>query len=1323
MTAPNTHIIHTAHKPLTKGWANAQLAGAGDVEVLITPPLPPGGTGQQPQPAPAAIQSIDPLKGVITLVDPVPQGSKVVVHYYYMDTPFDTRFLSNPNGIDHLGFNQFAHKPYQVWGDSTPPAGGGQTPPLPMTAAYHEHPQPALLGYTHTAFQRAYTATMNDPTTLLFNEPTGGHTGMHRALRPEYIMFEGDDYPRGPQWRVTGQWPGDPPAFEEGLFVVEDLSTAGDVATPDPLFYSAKADFSFEYALSLNFRLKVFDYHKDGDFTGVAAGWAGGKHLYFLGFLEKDGFKFAGFFGNQQGGDDESQRHAYHGISAIVQGPGLSTLEFSAPHPLVVGQRLMVDGEHIRTVVFVSPAGHSIGIDAPVPFGTLGQHVNVFPEIDHGQLTSYRVHKDGRTGVTRAFAMGATAPFAEIRDHERPQTPEIFELLRANEAFFGSLSRRATNRSGWDFYRLSILPANPSEQRVEVSVQTPFHVLPSEDPDPDQVWAQTDNQGYALIGPNGKAIIQQAGRDSRGAFAYHRVEPFLDGNTLFTLDAQWRVYHSEAGMPWHLVVSDGRKEITLCLYTGQDSTPPSIPLFDLNPEDAAGALSTKGWDHGAIPTGTGGWVPPNPLPGGGAQGSLPASTGAGAGPVSSKGRIPGDSGQVLTTRGHVEDFHDYIKSLLTQQFRMNYPGVRPFYDEGWREDFSQITSNFVDHAHNMQKSWGATGWATKEVAFPPDNVPIDNYVTSLRLRVNEADPDALVFRIDDGLQDINITFGRDASGVACLRFLQGGPASNDYVKDAYGADIEIPWAWDDGGYHAYRVRRHGSYLTIFVDGNYLSWVSLALFPSSARTGSALTGVYLREGEVNADLDFWFLHANLYGKRWVGLYNGAGHPYDPGAYDYIEHDWLNTDFRVKITHNPAGKTIIDLGAGQSFERQYFDLPDTRPRARINSDLGYVYFGAMQPGTHAYTECEHLNYTIRSQPVRKRRVFNSLFNWAWPETSPEFVFDDDPEEFLLETSSSDPNKILLSPYGIKARHVLAVMAPDKVTPVAGGFTFDKDSNEITLTGGNHSPGGDHTTRQSLWVTLLHGRPFGKRYLKAQGVPHVKLGPDTPAFWRTQSTGVLTAPSDPTDTRLDEQGDRRLKRDFRLLSDPDVDWAADHGIHNIAPGTSITLEDGELKVSFATTTDALYDSMDLGVDLFSGQTSQRLLAPACDEGGWVQMGLSGWDALQDVYQIPASIGDCLNLGQITPSFVLDDVASLLDDAVHVLDLGIPPCNVSMGIHMEYGDPVGPITGAVQGELGLYEGLILDAGDKHMDTPEDCMDTYTLTSQIPMDFVTPYP
>lgn len=1247
-------VIKTKHKPLTKGWDTAELAGPQDVEVLVDGQAVP-------------VQEVDPLRGRITLEDPLPKGAGlgVEVKYFYLGGPLTFDYAFHKEG---WGLNQFAAHPDQFW----------ETPhtKMPMVPSAVRRRQPALLGKTYTAFQRAYTASLNDPTTLLFNEVPSVYGGMRRKLNPFSLLWEGDKTPPEPEWRQSGGGGGgggQHPSFEEGLFIIEDDSTSDDVVSSEPYFYGATADFTYAYSLTLNFRMKIFGFQPDGDFTGIAAGYAGDKRLAFLGFLVKDDFHFAGFLGL---GGDETCWQSYHGIPAVLEADGLGrTLSFQNPVPVVAGQRIMVGASgEIRIVEAV--LGHTVLVDQPFQELLPGQGTEVFVSLDYGELTSYRIYRDAETGLTKAFASGTTAPFAVLRDQDRPQSPEIYELLRANEVFFGSLSRRATNKTGWAFYRLGIMPQNPTQQQMEVAVETPFTVLPQDEGDPRQAWTLTDNQGYALLEPSsGKTVIQQAGSDTRGSFAYHRLEPFLTDQTSIVLEAGWRVYHSEAPMPWHLTVSDGRKEVTLCLFTSPDEGPTWVPIFDpptLTGTSGGATLITGGHVPGdsglpLITTGhLGGGPPPEEEE---SSGSLPLTVGKGAGVLSTKGQWPGDTGVPITTKGQVEDFQDFAAGLRGDGFRMNFPGVRSFEEEGWAQDFdANIDIDFRDHALILKKTApnpGGGDKATKTIPFPSGNVPVSNYVTSFRLRVHEAETDALVFQVDDGENDIRIAFSRTTGGEACLRFID--EAQNDYVRDGTtGHILEVLWPWDGGTYHAYRVRRHNTLLSIFIDGAFQAWFDLKHFPQSQRVNSALTGLLLGAGAVHLELDFWFLHANEYGKRWVGLYKGGGHLYDPGSYDFIEHDWLNTDFDVRISRDPAGKTVIQFG-DKSFERQYHELPDTLPRPLVNTSLGYVCFGAMQPGTHAYVRCHHLNYVIRNKPAKRRTLTQSVFNRAWPVASPEYVYDEDPETF--EVPVREGNKVYLSSLGIRARRIIAVQTKEGDSP---DFTFDPKANEIAL---ENVPLEDGP--EVVFVTLLHGRPYGKRYLKNQEVPVTRLNEGTPTFWASQR--------------------KQLQIDKRLLTDPDVDW----------PG-AITLEDGQYKVTYVTGPDNFYESLNIDTELLAGQQEQNLLFPACDTGGWIQLDMWGTPGeLQDIYEMPVARDIC---PRPLPLFLLNEESSLLDsEEAGLAKSSTPQCDVQFDVVMSLDETLGttPQETFVEGQIVFYEGLLLDVSDKSLDDPEDLMDT----------------
>ena len=171
--------IYTASGPLSKNQTEPELAETSDVTVLVNS-------------LPVAVSSISAAEGIITLAAPVVDTDTVEVTYYYWRRAEFPLLLNTPGQV--ISDPHFAHSKFQAF--------------WVLNQVIPQSPQQVT--WTYGAFQRGYTAVLNDPTSLLLNEPnhrirdpnTGRLYGQHHVLNwanyvedvdpnPAHVLNEG----------------------------------------------------------------------------------------------------------------------------------------------------------------------------------------------------------------------------------------------------------------------------------------------------------------------------------------------------------------------------------------------------------------------------------------------------------------------------------------------------------------------------------------------------------------------------------------------------------------------------------------------------------------------------------------------------------------------------------------------------------------------------------------------------------------------------------------------------------------------------------------------------------------------------------------------------------------------------------------------------------------------------------------------------------------------------------------------------------------------------------------------------------------------------
>jgi hypothetical protein len=268
--------------------------------------------------------------------------------------------------------------------------------------------QPLLRDIRYRAYERAYTATLNDPNRLVLNVPTEkiAYPPLARVLETSFIRYEATVLPDNDPdpWLRHGLGTA---VIQDGSLVIQD-TTDGPFPGGQPLFFTKRVDLTFDHVFAMAFRVTVSaSAASDGVFTGVAAGYSDGNKVASVGFLIDGTTKKIGF----------RKRGAGEGPSLITAWTG----------------GLNNVGE---------PSGTAV-------------------EFDWSTIHSYRLSKD-LAGNIRLFVDGEVVELLRVTPDELPFLEELggpFDEIQG--VSFGSFSRPAKNESTWDFVRYQIIPTNP----------------------------------------------------------------------------------------------------------------------------------------------------------------------------------------------------------------------------------------------------------------------------------------------------------------------------------------------------------------------------------------------------------------------------------------------------------------------------------------------------------------------------------------------------------------------------------------------------------------------------------------------------------------------------------------------------------------------------------------------------------------------------------------------------------------------------------------------------------------------------------------------
>ena len=278
-------------------------------------------------------------------------------------------------------------------------------------------PQPLLRDVFYRAYERKYTAALNNPNLLRLNTPKNrtAYPPLTRKLSEVSVTYDGNTLPEADPvapWVRNGSGIA---SIVSGNLVVID-NTSGPYPTGQPFYWTREVDLSFSNIYAATWRMRIDSTVPDGVFTGISTGWSDSYRAVILGYLLEGGVRKIGFL---KKGDGNT-------LSLISSWTG----------------GLDSNG---------NPTGLPVGFDWSI-------------------YHSYRFLKD-TNGTVNLFVDGEAVETLQITEDQLPLLEELDATFnQVQNIFFGSLSREATSQSTWQFVRYLILPTDATQSAPFVDV-------------------------------------------------------------------------------------------------------------------------------------------------------------------------------------------------------------------------------------------------------------------------------------------------------------------------------------------------------------------------------------------------------------------------------------------------------------------------------------------------------------------------------------------------------------------------------------------------------------------------------------------------------------------------------------------------------------------------------------------------------------------------------------------------------------------------------------------------------------------------------------
>ena len=471
--------------------------------------------------------SVNGLLGQIELSSPPNHGDDVKVDYSWIDNPTvdfvalnDPSFCLNGGGSSTISGHKYQYRNQLISPSNYQP-----------TNIQSKLAQPLQKDLKYRAFERKYTSVLNDPTSLVLNNPK------HKIAFPQLSRIVSQSFV---SYGATGLPESDPinPWTRIGTgvaTVASDLltvakTTSGSFPTGDVLYWSRPIDLTFPHVLAATWRNYVTATPiTEGVFTGIAAGYSDDTKAIVVGYLNNGGTKQVGIL-IAGGGNDPSVLSAWGG-----------------------------------------------GLDSN------SNPTNLPVTLDWTVIHSYRVFRD-TAGNISVFLDGDVNPTLRVLESQLPALEELTAPFNQIQGvFFGSLSYEASNTAVWEFYRYSIIPTNPLQVSPAVFVSYEGNVIPEvalPNPWTPIGYSGTENlftspSTYLLLDSTSATSFDDQvgliGGDFRG---YDRIEPLLKISSDVVLDVgvQLRTFtHGISPNAVMAAIDDGNRLIQLSFFPDQSS--------------------------------------------------------------------------------------------------------------------------------------------------------------------------------------------------------------------------------------------------------------------------------------------------------------------------------------------------------------------------------------------------------------------------------------------------------------------------------------------------------------------------------------------------------------------------------------------------------------------------------------------------------------------------------------------------------------------------------------------------------------------------------
>lgn len=486
--------------------------------------------------SPAVVEAVIGQLGAIVLEQKPSHGDDVKIDYSIIKCP-PQKFLrlNSPE----FNLNQYGANAVSGWTGHSYESTSYIIDPTSPNPDFMSPLTPKRVGWKYKAIERAYSAVLNDPTSLLLNVPTNkiAFTAFEEIESEINIFYDPIVLPQdsASPWTRHGQGQLSLNSDEQFLDIVDDQTVTGQLI--DPPFFSQKLTIDSPSYINSAFRTRINSTNLvfDGVSTGVGLGISDGLHLIQIGFIQSDpsNLSSAVFMANDlrsafnahiisdgvhDPNDSSSNINLAPAVdldslvllinniksnynSHISKGPlhihlqsdgfnsviNVDAFDLATSISLIIQLRIAFNAHRIQpNIHFLDDINNEVELVRQVGILTksgpeeFAENWNSI-SIDWRQFITYRIFRNP-DGSCSLFLSGNVDPVIQMNAIDLPNiSDKDLDLDDLQSVFFGSLSRSAASDSQWQFIRLVQSPVESLFIENNKSVEYDASVLPQLD--------------------------------------------------------------------------------------------------------------------------------------------------------------------------------------------------------------------------------------------------------------------------------------------------------------------------------------------------------------------------------------------------------------------------------------------------------------------------------------------------------------------------------------------------------------------------------------------------------------------------------------------------------------------------------------------------------------------------------------------------------------------------------------------------------------------------------------------------------------------------